>query len=174
MCEAGQFVDAALEGEVGADEHVGLGERRDRGDSGVDQRDVDALAGVPGRPQVVGTDLVDDLGELWAAAGPGATEYLSSVFSSAWAFVVGALVGVFLLYFGLRDWHSLSNWVAGHMGVPHEVGRDIVADATHAILTRDARQCTGNFFIDDDVLREEGVSDFERYRAAIERLGIRK
>jgi citronellol/citronellal dehydrogenase len=40
---------------------------------------------------------------------------------------------------------------------------DIVADAAHAILTRPARATTGNFFIDDEVLREEGVSDFERY-----------
>jgi citronellol/citronellal dehydrogenase len=41
---------------------------------------------------------------------------------------------------------------------------DIMADAAHAILTRDARTCTGSFFIDDDVLREEGVTDFSSYR----------
>ena len=41
---------------------------------------------------------------------------------------------------------------------------DIVADAAHAILVRDARSCTGRFFIDDDVLREAGVKDFSRYR----------
>jgi len=40
---------------------------------------------------------------------------------------------------------------------------EIVADAAHAILTRPARACTGNFFIDEDVLRAEGVEDFERY-----------
>lgn len=40
---------------------------------------------------------------------------------------------------------------------------EIVADAAHAILTRDSRCCTGNFYIDDDVLREAGVTDFERY-----------
>jgi citronellol/citronellal dehydrogenase len=40
----------------------------------------------------------------------------------------------------------------------------IVADAAHAILTRDARTCTGNFFIDDEVLRESGVTDFSVYR----------
>jgi len=39
----------------------------------------------------------------------------------------------------------------------------IMSDAAHAILTRDGRTCTGNFFIDEDVLREAGVSDFERY-----------
>jgi len=41
---------------------------------------------------------------------------------------------------------------------------EIMADAAHAILTRDARSCTGNFFIDDDVLREAGVTDFSAYR----------
>ena len=40
---------------------------------------------------------------------------------------------------------------------------EIVADAAHAVLTRDARQSTGNFYIDDDVLREQGVRDFDRY-----------
>lgn len=40
---------------------------------------------------------------------------------------------------------------------------EIVSDAAHAILTRNSRECTGNFFIDDDVLREEGVEDLEAY-----------
>lgn len=39
----------------------------------------------------------------------------------------------------------------------------IVADAAHAILLRDSRAFSGNFFIDDEVLRAEGVKDFEKY-----------
>jgi len=39
----------------------------------------------------------------------------------------------------------------------------IMADAAHVILTRDSRTCSGNFFIDEEVLRESGVFDFERY-----------
>lgn len=39
----------------------------------------------------------------------------------------------------------------------------IVADAAHAILIRDSQTCTGNFFIDDEVLAGLGVSDFEAY-----------
>lgn len=42
----------------------------------------------------------------------------------------------------------------------------IMADAAHAILTRDHRSCSGNFFIDEAVLRTEGVSDFEPYAVA--------
>lgn len=40
---------------------------------------------------------------------------------------------------------------------------EIMADAAHAILVRDSRACTGNFFIDDDLLRQEGVVDFDQY-----------
>jgi citronellol/citronellal dehydrogenase len=40
---------------------------------------------------------------------------------------------------------------------------EIMSDAAHAILTRDSRACTGNFFIDEDLLRQAGVKDFEKY-----------
>ncbi|MCP4201913.1 MAG: NAD(P)-dependent oxidoreductase [bacterium] len=40
---------------------------------------------------------------------------------------------------------------------------EIVADAAHAILTRSSRECTGNFLIDDEVLRDEGVVDMNQY-----------
>jgi citronellol/citronellal dehydrogenase len=39
----------------------------------------------------------------------------------------------------------------------------IVADAAHAILTRDSRTFSGNFCIDEAILREVGVTDFESY-----------
>ncbi len=39
----------------------------------------------------------------------------------------------------------------------------IYADAAYAILKRDSKECTGNFFLDQDVLEEEGVTDFEQY-----------
>ncbi|HEX7013632.1 MAG TPA: NAD(P)-dependent oxidoreductase [Steroidobacteraceae bacterium] len=40
---------------------------------------------------------------------------------------------------------------------------DIIADAAYVILTRDSRTCTGNFFIDDEVLAEAGVRNFDQY-----------
>ena len=36
-------------------------------------------------------------------------------------------------------------------------------DAAWAVLTRDAKTCTGNFLIDDEVLAEEGVTDLDQY-----------
>ena len=40
---------------------------------------------------------------------------------------------------------------------------EIMADAAHAILCREAGSCSGNFFIDDEVLAEEGVTDLSAY-----------
>jgi citronellol/citronellal dehydrogenase len=40
---------------------------------------------------------------------------------------------------------------------------EIMADAAHAILVREARGFHGRFLIDDDVLREHGATDFEHY-----------
>jgi citronellol/citronellal dehydrogenase len=50
-------------------------------------------------------------------------------------------------------------------GVNPNMGRkpEILADAAHAILTRDSRNCTGNFFIDDEVLAEAGITDLDAY-----------
>ena len=39
----------------------------------------------------------------------------------------------------------------------------IMADAAYAIFNRDSRAATGNFYIDETVLREAGVTDFEPY-----------
>jgi citronellol/citronellal dehydrogenase len=39
----------------------------------------------------------------------------------------------------------------------------IMADAFHTIVTRPSKACTGNFFLDEDVLRASGLSDFSRY-----------
>lgn len=38
-----------------------------------------------------------------------------------------------------------------------------MADAALAIVLRDSRRVTGNFFIDEAVLREEGITDFAKY-----------
>ncbi|CAH0389640.1 unnamed protein product [Bemisia tabaci] len=40
---------------------------------------------------------------------------------------------------------------------------DIMADAAYAILTKDPAEYTGNFAIDEDVLKKEGVTNLEQY-----------
>ena len=39
---------------------------------------------------------------------------------------------------------------------------EIMADAAYIMLTRDARNFTGNFIIDEDILKEEGCNDMEQ------------
>jgi citronellol/citronellal dehydrogenase len=58
---------------------------------------------------------------------------------------------------------SAINMLGGR--VKHENCRNeqIMADAARAILTRDSSSCTGHFFIDETVLREEGVTNFDSY-----------
>jgi citronellol/citronellal dehydrogenase len=53
-------------------------------------------------------------------------------------------------------------------GAEAERGRtpDIVAEAALHILTRNGRTTTGNFFIDDEVLTQAGVTDFSAYAVA--------
>ncbi len=43
---------------------------------------------------------------------------------------------------------------------------EIMADAAHAVLTRDSRAATGNFYLDDEVLAAAGVTDLDRYAVA--------
>ena len=56
-------------------------------------------------------------------------------------------------------------------GVDPETGRtpEIMADAAHAILVKDSKVCTGNFFIDEEVLAADGVTDFSKYRVNSEK-----
>jgi citronellol/citronellal dehydrogenase len=56
------------------------------------------------------------------------------------------------------------NLLGGEETAKHGRTPEIVADAAHAIVTRPSRETTGNFFLDDDVLRAEGVTDLEKYR----------
>ena len=50
-------------------------------------------------------------------------------------------------------------------GIDASAGRtpEIMADAAHIILNRDSKECSGNFFVDDEVLASEGVTDLEKY-----------
>jgi citronellol/citronellal dehydrogenase len=58
---------------------------------------------------------------------------------------------------------AVQNLLGGDAVIARARKPEIVADAAHAILTRPSRQCTGNFFLDEEVLRAVGETDFERY-----------
>lgn len=50
-------------------------------------------------------------------------------------------------------------------GIDALAGRtpEILADAAYVIFNREATECTGNFFVDDEVLASEGITDLEKY-----------
>ena len=50
-------------------------------------------------------------------------------------------------------------------GIDALAGRkpEILADAAYVILNRPAAECTGNFFVDDELLASEGITDLEKY-----------
>jgi citronellol/citronellal dehydrogenase len=59
---------------------------------------------------------------------------------------------------------AVRNLLGGDALVRRSRTPDIMGDAAHAILTQDARSFTGRFCIDDTLLYEHGVRDFEKYR----------
>lgn len=58
---------------------------------------------------------------------------------------------------------AVQNILGGEEAMNRSRTPEIMADAAHEILTRDPHACTGNFFIDEDVLSEAGVTDFSVY-----------
>jgi citronellol/citronellal dehydrogenase len=58
---------------------------------------------------------------------------------------------------------AVRNLLGGERIISRSRRPEIVADAAHAILTRASRDCTGNFFVDEQVLVAAGVTDFDQY-----------
>jgi citronellol/citronellal dehydrogenase len=58
---------------------------------------------------------------------------------------------------------AVRNLLGGEEMIKGSRTPEIMADAAYAIFNRDPQACTGNFFVDSEVLAETGVSDFEKY-----------
>ena len=61
---------------------------------------------------------------------------------------------------------AVQNLLGGDEAMARSRRPEIVADAAHAILRRDSRVATGNFYVDDEVLAEEGITDLSAYAYA--------
>ena len=59
---------------------------------------------------------------------------------------------------------AVANHLGGDMMMVRSRTVEIMADAAHIVLTRNSREFTGNFYIDDDVLASEGVTDLNHYQ----------
>jgi len=58
---------------------------------------------------------------------------------------------------------AVKNLLGGKSAMEHSRKPEIVADAAYIILTKSSRETTGNFFIDDEVLIEHGITDLGKY-----------
>jgi citronellol/citronellal dehydrogenase len=58
---------------------------------------------------------------------------------------------------------AVANEIGGQAMIDASRKPEIMADAAHWILEQPAKQCSGNFFIDDEVLIAAGVRDFSQY-----------
>ena len=67
-----------------------------------------------------------------AAAG-GLPALVGTIFSSVAALAVGAFIALFFLFYIMNDWDEFSTWVGSHLGVPNDLGKEIVNDATWSV-----------------------------------------
>ncbi|MFW9873189.1 MAG: short chain dehydrogenase, partial [Candidatus Thorarchaeota archaeon] len=58
---------------------------------------------------------------------------------------------------------AVRNLLGGKTAVKHSRKPEIVADAAYLILTKPSIECTGNFFIDEHLLIESGITNLEKY-----------
>jgi citronellol/citronellal dehydrogenase len=58
---------------------------------------------------------------------------------------------------------AVQNLLGGDAAMARARKPELYADAAYAVLTRASRECTGNTFLCEDVLAEEGITDFGRY-----------
>jgi citronellol/citronellal dehydrogenase len=61
---------------------------------------------------------------------------------------------------------AVQNLLGGDAAMARARKPELYADAAYAIVTRPSRECTGNTYLCEDVLVEEGVTDFEQYMYA--------
>lgn len=58
---------------------------------------------------------------------------------------------------------AVKNLLGGDYLIQRSRKPEIVADAAFAIVSKPSGECTGNFFIDEEVLQQEGTTDFLQY-----------
>ena len=58
---------------------------------------------------------------------------------------------------------AVQNLLGGEAAMERSRKPELYADAAYAVVNRPSRECTGNTFLCEDVMREEGVTDFDAY-----------
>jgi citronellol/citronellal dehydrogenase len=58
---------------------------------------------------------------------------------------------------------AIQNLLGGPQAMKGSRKPEIMGDAAHVIFNRPAKDCTGNFFIDDEVMKSAGITDLSSY-----------
>jgi citronellol/citronellal dehydrogenase len=58
---------------------------------------------------------------------------------------------------------AVNNVLGGDTMMQRSRNTDIMSDAAYIILTQNSKTCTGNFFVDEDLLRATGTTCFKKY-----------
>jgi citronellol/citronellal dehydrogenase len=121
-------------------------------------------------PHIVNVSPPLNMAPSWVGAHVGHTvgKYAESLLTVGWA-VEFALIPIAVnSLWPATTVASTGMMVAMGEDVVRAQARDprIMADAVHALVTRPAAACSGRFYTDEEVLREEGVDDLSGYRLA--------
>jgi predicted PurR-regulated permease PerM len=80
--------------------------------------------------------LIDDvqaqLSSFMDQVVPGLLSYVPGAFSGISSFLVGTFIALFILYYVIAEWETLTAWVGSNLGVPPGLGEGIVEDATRS------------------------------------------
>jgi len=78
-------------------------------------------------------DALDGATSAAGASAGGLGTLVKTILSSITAFAIGTFIGLFLLFYILSDWEEFSRWFGSHLGVPNDLGREMVEDATWSV-----------------------------------------
>ncbi len=81
---------------------------------------------------VVIDDVQAQLSDFVDEVLPGLLSYVPGAFSGISSFLVGAFIALFILYYVIAEWETLTSWVGSNLGVPQDLGEGIVEDATRS------------------------------------------
>lgn len=115
-------------------------------------------------PHIINLSPPLELKPQWFSQNTAYTmsKYGMSLSAYGLAMELRGLVGVNALWPKTAIWTAAMAMLGGQDARKASRNASILADAAYAIACRD-RSVTGNFYIDEEVLKEEGVKDFEQY-----------
>lgn len=92
------------------------------------------------------------------------SKYAMSLCTAGWAREFEGKIGVNSLWpVTTIATAAIKNIVGGEEMMKQSRTPEILADAAYEILQRAPKECNGNFFTDEEVLKEAGISDFSTY-----------